>query len=148
MFQRLYIAILVLMLTACNSLDDRYIVTKRVDVTRSSYPFSFMMRDSLLSYDLTLFVRHTTDFTSSDLPFRVAVTTPSNIEWCDTLLLPIYDGDGEPLGKRNVVLYNVDRVIIKSMRFREQGYYNITLTPITPELDGLVDIGIKIEETE
>lgn len=148
MFQRLYIAILAVVLSSCSSLDNRYIATKRVDNSSISYPFSFMMRDSLSKYDLTLFVRHTNDLCYSDLDFKVDIITPHNVEWCDTVSLPIYDKRAEPLGNRNVMLYNVDRVLIKDIRFMEYGYYSITITPLLQDIDGLVDIGVKIEEID
>lgn len=138
------------LLASCSGADrGLFIATKSANEYSQgrveSFIFTYPNEDTISKADLMAFVRYDREFKYRDLCFELKITSPENVEWCDSLSIEMIDVDGNPVGRRNVMLYNHEAPLIESMKFGSMGSYVISITPLEKEIEGLRDIGIQIE---
>ncbi len=152
MLGRLVVALVaVLALYGCSNSSSRVYVgssdTQSYILGRKSgFVYPYLSSDSLGLYNIGVYIRHDNQYVNESFDFSFAVEDPMGRVWRDTLSLPIYGSNGKYRGYRNVRLYNLEQIVVNSANFKELGDYKFYIKPIDNNIDGIVNVGVFLEQ--
>lgn len=109
--------------------------------------FEFIANDTLANHNVFLNVRHTGNYAYSNLYLFVTTQAPNGRLHIDTLEFTLANTTGKWIGKGIGDVYDLRMVYKKNIRFGQQGKYSFKIEQAMrePVLDGIADVGIRIE---
>lgn len=154
-----YLLMFLLLITSCdkNRVFDRYESLPNQWHRDTVVSFDFVAPDTIRPYNLFINVRNNSDYSYSNLFLVTNMLFPNGKVISDTLEYRMAKPSGEWLGtgfgemKENKFWYK------ESVRFSEEGKYHIEIqhamrkggdTEGIPELDGITEVGFRIENTD
>ncbi len=157
---RSFIPFLVVLI-GCSASINREIVFeeyKLVDGDRwysdSTYSMTFEANDSLTGYDFYFNLRYSKGYEWSNLYTFVITEFPDGRSAVDTVECILFDRRGKPVGSEFVnsaagTIMDASYLFKVNRRFPMSGKYNFVIRHAmrTEVLDGIYDVGIKLEKT-
>ena len=143
---------LVIFMAACDSnvfFDESHKISNEAWNQGQSEEFKIEISDTLAFYDFYLNIRHTTDYSYSNLYFFINSGFPDGNTSRDTIECVLADKNGKWFGK-GIGKIKDNRILIKrNVRFPDPGIYMFSFEQAMrePVLEGLTDIGIRLEES-
>nr|WP_233506680.1 gliding motility lipoprotein GldH [Flavobacterium sp. AG291] len=120
--------------------------------------FSFDQKDTVSKYNMFINVRNNNDYPYSNLFLIVQLQEPgSKLVKVDTLEYPMANPDGSLMGQGFTDIKESKLWYKENVRFPKAGKYTVTIqqavrkggeVPGVNELDGVTDVGFRIESTE
>lgn len=120
--------------------------------------FSFDQKDTVSKYNMFINVRNNNDYPYSNLFLIVQLQEPgSKLVKVDTLEYPMANPDGSLMGQGFTDIKESKLWYKENVRFHKAGKYTVTIqqavrkggeVPGVNELDGVTDVGFRIESTE
>lgn len=120
--------------------------------------FSFDQKDTVSKYNMFINVRNNNDYPYSNLFLIVQLQEPgSKLIKVDTLEYPMANPDGSLMGQGFTDIKESKLWYKENVRFPKAGKYTVTIqqavrkggeVPGVNELDGVTDVGFRIESTE
>lgn len=142
--------ILLLMLTACN--DNRvFEASKKIDQGKwrsdNILDFSTVLSDTLCGYTIYIDVRNDISYSYSNLYLFLHTLFPNGLIARDTIECMLAGYDGKWLGSGSGSVRFNRFLFQKGIRFPVSGEYRFELEQAmrVEELDGILDIGIRID---
>lgn len=133
---------LLLATTACGPSGYRGGTAKSLRNGRT-VEIAYPNRDTLSLQNILLLIRTADAYASDRLRFRIALTSPDSLTWCDTLEVPVE--------REKLPLYGIsetERPIIADARFSREGVYIFSIEPLTgTDTESILQLGIIAEKS-
>jgi len=112
--------------------------------------FEFEIDDPEEAYDISVIIKHTSQYPNEKLYVNIVMITPGGEERIKDYNLFIKDRDGKFIGYETDGIYNRVIKIREGMRFYEAGSLKFDIENLMPiyYTPGIIEFGILIEEAE
>lgn len=119
--------------------------------------FGFIQKDTTKAYNLFLNLRSNSNYQFSNLFLIVALEHPDGLTKVDTLQYQMAEPDGTLLGEGFSDIKESKLVYKENMKFPKAGNYNVRIQQAVRqtgkivgvnELEGITEVGFRIESTE
>ncbi len=109
--------------------------------------FKVQVTDSLKTYNILINIRHTTQYTKSNLFVFITTIGPNNLKIRDTVEIQVADVKGKWLGNGFGDIKLITRMYRKGVLFRYCGEYTFIIEQgmRLPEIP-VTDVGLRLEE--
>ena len=144
-------AIIVVMLYSCNKdvlFDDTKKIPGNVWNQEDKVRFEVPVDDTLNTYMFLLNIRHSTDYSYSNIYFFINSTFPDGTRARDTVECVLARPDGKWLGKGITGIRDNQLLLRTGLRFPVKGNYLFEFEQAMREdrLEGIMDIGLRLEK--
>lgn len=141
-----------LLLAACGpkyAINKTYNITDSAWVYADSLRFEFDIADTITLYDLSLGVKHSTDFNYQNLYARISTQFPDGTRLSKPLSLELADKAGIWQGDCNSKTCTIEIPIQEGAYFNQLGKYIITIEQFMRDsvVSGVQRITLKVAET-
>ncbi len=112
--------------------------------------FNVEILDTVSLHNFYLNIRHNTDYPFSNIFFFINTVFPNGAAGRDTIEILLADKRGNWVGKGSGKIRDNQVLLRRNLRFPDQGIYRFTIEQAMrkDKLNGIEDLGIRIEKTE
>ena len=149
--------ILFLMILSLFSCDSNKVYEEYIEVENGVWKkenvanFNFDATDTVQAHNLYINIRNTGDYLYSNLYLFVTLQGPNGNLLTDTVNCILADSRGKWLGSGIGDLWDLRVPYIGGFKFAQKGTYVVTLEQamrVEDGLDGITDVGLRIEKAE
>ena len=143
--------LMIIFLSSCgdkNSIYDESVVIPNASWDNKNFPyFDIQVDDTISSYDFYLNIRHLENYRYSNFYMFLHTTFPNGNQTHDTIECILSYPDGRWIGDGSGSVRNLKILLNNNLRFPIRGNYHFEIEQAMrePMLDGITDIGLRVE---